>query len=57
MGGSSLVLGLKVGLYLDSVFVEGAGVGGKNVLEFFFFFYMPKLKLTFLSFFCFILVA
>ena len=52
------VLRLKVvGLYLDSVFVEGAGVGGKNVLEFFFFFYMPKLKLTFLSFFCFILVA
>ncbi|KAH1211513.1 Mitogen-activated protein kinase 20 [Glycine max] len=30
MGGSSLVLGLKVGLYLDSVFVEGAGVGGAN---------------------------
>lgn len=36
MGGSSLVLGLKVGLYLDSVFVEGAGVGGAKVLEFFF---------------------
>lgn len=37
-----------VGLYLDSVFVEGAGVGGKNVLEFFFFFLYAKIE-TYLS--------
>ncbi|CAJ1971347.1 unnamed protein product [Sphenostylis stenocarpa] len=30
----NLVLGLEVGLYLDSVFAEGAGVGGANVLGF-----------------------